>query len=170
MKPLYKLGLLSSLLLLPSFVISADHQPEIETHQPTIIEIDHLFETDQNIKRSPLVISSPHQDRKDTTLFETIVPNDVLNESTKLRKIMGDDAFLQDIKLQDVTRKHEESEPTWEPIVAEYAVTGYRVKECCLRVIRSTRHSAEDACRALGRKVWAVESNRPKITEKPYRY
>ena len=160
------LTLTSILLTLSSIALSDGLTPE--TEPPTeitdlnIVEADPHFEFHDENTESDSSLGS----LKPRKLKELIEPEDL----KKLRKLIGDDAFLKDEELQDITRKHEEVDPEWEPIVSELTIMGYKVKKCCLRVIRSTRYSAEDACRALGRKIWMVESNRPEITEKPYRY
>ena len=160
------LALISTSLMLSSIAFSDDLKQETEAAteitELNATETQHFFEfTDESTDSGSSVESSKLRD-----LEELVEPEDL----KKLRQLIGDDAFLEDEALQDVTRKHEEEEPDWEPIISELTIMGYNVKKCCLRVIRSTRYSAEDACRALGRKIWMVDSNRPEITEKPYRY
>lgn len=64
----------------------------------------------------------------------------------------------------------EAQEPNWEPVTAEFSVTGVTVDECCLRAIRGTKERADEMCRAKGKSSWQVVSITPKeAPEKPYK-
>lgn len=172
MKHLLTLILITSLTMGSAFALSDNHPQE-----SNVIEVDKLFELEpKDNKESKLVPDSPNINSKTPTISlppktsERSATSETSERSQQLRDLMGDAAFFEDLRLQGPVPKPKKPDPTWEPVVSEFSVTGLRITECCLRVIRSTRFAAEDACQALGRDVWQIESTRPQVTKKPYRY
>jgi len=106
----------------------------------------------------------------DTPVLNNSAPVNVIEAEQRLRELIGNKAYQEDLRLEGKEKKEKLVAPDWEPAVSQFAIKGYRIKKCCISALRATRLAAEGACRALGKKVWSVKSERPKEIDPPLRF